>query len=109
MDWLDGAAIIFACLLIGVITASNETSKEKQFRVLQDKQQDSAVTVRRNGIEVRVQSVDVMVGDIAMLDLGSKVPADGIFISGTDTRIDESSLTGEADAVRSPAKLSMCP
>lgn len=52
MEWLDGAAIIFACLLIGFITASNETSKEEQFRVLQDKQQDSAVTVCRNGIEV---------------------------------------------------------
>ena len=109
MEWLDGAAIIFACLLIGFITASNETSKERQFRVLQDKQQDSAVTVRRNGIEVRIQSVDVMVGDVVLLDLGSKVPADGIFINGNETRVDESSLTGEADAVsKSKDKPFMC-
>jgi len=99
LDWLDGAAIIAACLLIGVITASNESSKEKQFRVLQDKQQDSAVTVRRNGIEVRIQSVDVMVGDVVLLDLGSKVPADGLLVHGNDLKVDESSLTGEADSV----------
>lgn len=73
LDWLDGAAIIVACLLIGNITAYNESAKEKQFRILQDKQQDSAVTVKRNGIEMRIQSVDVMVGEIVILDLGAKV------------------------------------
>ncbi len=99
MDWLDGAAIILACLLIGNITAYNERAKEKQFRKLQEKQDDCAVTVMRNGIEVRLHAVDIMVGDVVLLDLGDKVPADGIYIKGSDMHVDESSLTGEPDPV----------
>ena len=45
--WMDGACIIMACLLVGVITAWNEQAKEKQFRGLQKMQDDCAVTVKR--------------------------------------------------------------
>ena len=51
-SWLDGAAIIIACLIVGNITAWNEMAKEKQFRALQAQQDDCDVTVKRNGIEV---------------------------------------------------------
>ena len=42
----DGACIIFACMLVGVITAWNEQAKENQFRGLQKMQDDCAVTVK---------------------------------------------------------------
>jgi Ca2+ transporting ATPase len=99
MGWLDGAAILGACLLIGNITAWNEMSKEKQFRGLQAQQDDCAVVVRRNGMEVRVSAENIMVGDLVSLDTGAKVPADGILIKGNACRMDESAMTGESDTI----------
>lgn len=59
--WMDGACIIMACVLVGVITAWNEQAKERQFRGLQRVQDDRAVTVKRNGEIVRCQAEDIMV------------------------------------------------
>jgi magnesium-transporting ATPase (P-type) len=93
--WMDGACIILACLLVGVITAWNEQAKEAQFRGLQKHLDDCAVTVKRNGEIVRCQAEDVMVGDLVMLETGARVPADGLFLKGSELRCDESALTGE--------------
>lgn len=43
---------------------------------------------------------DVMVGDVLHLEPGDSIPADGIFISGHGVKCDESSATGESDALR---------
>jgi len=37
------------------------------------------------------------VGDLVVLNAGDRVPADGIFITGSDVSCNESSLTGEPD------------
>jgi len=94
--WMDGACIIFACVLVGVITAWNEQAKERQFRGLQKMQDDCAVTLKRNGELVRCQAEDIMVGDVVALEVGARVPADGIFMKGSELRMDESAMTGEA-------------
>lgn len=41
-----------------------------------------------------------MVGDICILEPGEIAPVDGIFIRGHNVRCDESSATGESNAVR---------
>ena len=41
-----------------------------------------------------------MVGDIALLEPGEIVPCDGIFLSGHNVKCDESSATGESDAIK---------
>eukprot|EP00960_Hanusia_phi_P051053 760575-Hanusia_phi.AAC.4 len=98
-SWLDGAAIIIACMIVGNITAWNEMAKEKQFRALQAQQDDCDVTVKRNGIEVRLSAEQLMVGDLVFLEAGAKVPADGVFVKGNDCKVDESAMTGESDEV----------
>jgi len=40
-----------------------------------------------------------MVGDVALLEPGEIVPCDGVFLSGHNVRCDESSVTGESDAI----------
>jgi Ca2+-transporting ATPase len=39
------------------------------------------------------------VGDIAKIEQGDAIPADGIYISGFNLVMDESSITGESDGV----------
>ena len=41
-----------------------------------------------------------MVGDILQLGYGDFLPADGIYLTGNDLSIDESTLTGETDHIK---------
>lgn len=52
--------------------------------------------VVRDGSEVDVPATEVVVGDLAIVTTGEPFPADGIVLAGTELRVDESALTGEA-------------
>lgn len=52
--------------------------------------------VIRAGSEVEVPATEVVVGDLAIVATGEPFPADGIVVEGTELRVDESALTGEA-------------
>lgn len=52
--------------------------------------------VLRDGSEVEVPATEVVVGDLAIVATGEPFPADGILVDGTELRVDESALTGEA-------------
>ena len=47
--WIEGAAILFAVLLVAVVTATNDFNKESQFRKLNAVKDDIKVGVLRNG------------------------------------------------------------
>ena len=42
----------------------------------------------------------MVVGDIALLELGEVIPCDGVFLSGHNLKCDESGVTGELDAIK---------
>jgi Ca2+-transporting ATPase len=66
---------LLACFIVGSITAINNYKKELQFRNLQQKQDDSHVTLWRNGEVLQAHINDVCVGDVVQLDTGAKIPA----------------------------------
>lgn len=47
-----------------------------------------------------INTKEVVVGDIALLEPGEILPVDGIFIKGHGVRCDESGATGESDAIK---------
>ncbi|KAE9459764.1 hypothetical protein C3L33_08340, partial [Rhododendron williamsianum] len=59
------------------------------------------VQVTRDGTRQKVSIYDLVVGDVVHLSIGDQVPADGLFISGYSLSIDESSLSGESEPVKS--------
>jgi hypothetical protein len=61
-------------------------------------------TVKRNGQEMEVESEEIVVGDLVMIEEGNFITFDGICVSKTEGRvlIDESQMTGEVLGV-SPA------
>ena len=66
LEWLEGVAILFAVVLVVVITAFNDWSKEQQFRKLQAKiEQEQNFTIIRKGIQIEIPLTDIVVGDIA--------------------------------------------
>ncbi|XP_028520017.1 plasma membrane calcium-transporting ATPase 2 isoform X2 [Apis cerana] len=99
--WIEGAAIFISVILVVIVTASNDYSKEKQFRGLQSRiEGEHKFSVIRQGEVKQISVADIVVGDICQIKYGDLLPADGILIQSNDLKVDESSLTGESDHVK---------
>jgi Ca2+-transporting ATPase len=61
--------------------------------------------VKRGGHIVKIDSADLVAGDMVMLDAGDYVPADVRIIESVNLRIDESALTGESVPVTKRADI----
>ncbi|KAF7819054.1 putative calcium-transporting ATPase 11, plasma membrane-type [Senna tora] len=95
----DGLGIIFSVFLVVIVTAISDYKQSLQFRDLDKEKKKIFVQVNRNGKRQKISIYDVVVGDIVYLSTGDLVPADGVYISGYNLLIDESSLTGESEPV----------
>ncbi|ULT94267.1 hypothetical protein L3Y34_003619 [Caenorhabditis briggsae] len=99
--WIEGVAILLCVIVVVLVTAVNDYSKERQFRSLQEKiETGQKFSVIRNGEAIDVPVSDLVVGDIARVKYGDLLPADGFVIQSNDLKIDESSLTGESDHIK---------
>ncbi|VDK59451.1 unnamed protein product [Anisakis simplex] len=99
--WIEGCAILVAVIVVVLVTALNDWSKEKQFRGLQSKiETEHKFSVIRNGEPIDIVVNELVVGDIARVKYGDLLPADGILLQSNDLKIDESSLTGESDLIK---------
>lgn len=63
------------------------------------------ITVRRENTEIEIDSKELVVGDIIILDTGDVVPADVRLISSNHLRVDQSALTGESGSVTKSAEI----
>ena len=100
VEWIEGAAIIFAVIVVIFVTAFNDWSKERQFRGLQKRiEQDQTFNLIRNNQLEQVHLKDIVVGDVCHIKYGDLLPADGLVIQSNDLKVDESSLTGESDLI----------
>ncbi|KAL0574047.1 plasma membrane calcium [Marasmius crinis-equi] len=100
VDWVEGVAIMVAIVVVVVVGSLNDWQKEKQVQALNNKKDERGVKVIRDGQEKVIDSRQVVVGDIALLEPGEIVPCDGIFLSGHNVKCDESAATGESDAIK---------
>ena len=100
LDWVEGLAIEVAVVIVVLVTGLNDYRRERQFVVLNSKKEDRQVKAVRSGKSIMISVFDVMVGDVLHLESGDSVPADGILIEGHGIRCDESSATGESDAMK---------
>jgi P-type Ca2+ transporter type 2C len=100
VDWVEGVTIIVAVLIIVIVGSINDWQKEKQFKSLNEKREERDVKVIRNGRQQLIHVHDVVVGDVVLLEPGDIISCDGVFLSGHNVRCDESSTTGESDAIK---------
>ncbi len=99
--WIEGFAIFVAVIIVALVTAVNDYTKEQQFRGLQSKIEcEHTFTVIRRNLSSSIFNGDIVVGDICQLKYGDMIPADGLLVQNNDLKIDESSLTGESDLVK---------
>uniref|UniRef100_F1KQN1 Calcium-transporting ATPase n=1 Tax=Ascaris suum TaxID=6253 RepID=F1KQN1_ASCSU len=99
--WIEGVAILISVVVVVLVTALNDYTKERQFRGLQAKiETEHKFAVIRGGNQIQIVVNELVVGDIAQIKYGDLLPADGIVVQSNDLKIDESSLTGESDLIR---------
>ena len=88
-------AIILACAVLGFV---EEYRSEKALDALKKMTSPTAI-VLRDGKEVKIQTSDIVPGDVILLYTGDKVPADARLLEAFNLKVDEASLTGESSPV----------
>ncbi|KZV90337.1 aminophospholipid-transporting P-type ATPase [Exidia glandulosa HHB12029] len=53
--------------------------------------------VMRDGTLTSIPAADLVSGDVVLIRMGNKTPADLVLVSATDLKVDNSSLTGESE------------
>ncbi|KAJ1554509.1 hypothetical protein HK096_003233, partial [Nowakowskiella sp. JEL0078] len=89
--------ILFTNAIVGVVQESNA---EKAIEALKEYSPDET-KIFRNGITQKIQAKYIVPGDIVLLSVGDKVPADCrvLEIQSSSFKVDQAILTGEAVSV----------
>ncbi len=94
-DMLDASVIFTAVFVNSVIGYFQENKAENALEKLHNFISYHATALRDNE-KTRLDSRDLVVGDIVFLDAGDRVPADGRLLRINDLEVNEASLTGES-------------
>lgn len=101
-DLFEGLLIIAIVVINSVLSIIQEGNAEKALESLQDMNKQTA-TVIRDGKVTTVESEQLVVGDILVLESGDAISADARLIEASQLRVEESALTGESEAVEKDA------
>lgn len=101
-DLFEGLLIIAIVVINSVLAIVQEGNAEKALESLKDMNKQTA-TVIRDGKVTTVESEQLVVGDILVLESGDAISADARLIEASQLRVEESALTGESEAVEKDA------
>lgn len=95
-------AIISIVTLNAAIGTRQEIAADKSISALEDLTPDKCKVVR-GGLETNIEARELVPGDIVVLGLGGKVPADLRLIQANDLQVNEAGITGESVPVKKSA------
>jgi Ca2+-transporting ATPase len=94
-EWID-SGVIFAVVIINVIIGYIQEVKAQEAIESLKKMMTTEAVVIRDAKKINISSIDLVPGDIVLLESGSKVPADMRLLDCNNLKVDESMLTGES-------------
>jgi len=94
-----GIAIAVVVVLNGAFSFTQEYRADRAAEALQDLV-PHRVTVLRDGLRQDVDAVDLVLGDLVLLEAGDRLAADLRLLDVHGLRVDEAMLTGESEPVR---------
>ena len=75
-------------MIITVVTSGNNYMKEQQFRKLNEAAKKKDVNVTRNGQIIRMNVIDVLVGDLLQIETGEIISVDGLVVKSNRLKTD---------------------
>ena len=94
-EWYEAVGIALAVLLATLVSTFSEYRNENAFQKLQEEASQIKCKVYRDGEIVEIPINDIVVNDCILLQVGDKIPADGILADG-NLKVDQSTLNGES-------------
>ena len=95
----ESTLVIFAVIILNAALGTFQHFKaEKSLEGLKKLSAPSAKVIR-DGVKIEIPSDEIVVGDILVLEAGDLVNADARIIENFSLKVNESSLTGEAEGV----------
>lgn len=96
-EWVESSVIFGVVLVNAIVGYLQESKAEKAIEAL-TKMVRTEATVRRDDRIQRVPAIELVPGDVVLLQSGDKVPADLRLYRVRSLQVDESALTGESVA-----------
>ena len=94
-EWVESVIILVVVLLNAVLGVFQENKAEKSLEALKKMSAPSSKVIRDGEAKI-IDSKELVVGDILLLEAGDKVGSDARIIESYNLQIDESALTGES-------------
>ena len=94
-DKADAMTIFIIVIVNAILGFVQEFRTEKSLEALQELAAPTCKAIRDGNIKV-INSRELTIGDLVVLEAGDRIPADGTFIDAANMVIDESLLTGES-------------
>ncbi|EGT3616763.1 cation-transporting P-type ATPase [Clostridium perfringens] len=95
-EWGEIVGIVISIILVTTISAKTEVASDNEYRKLKSSAKKETCKVYRDGKAIEINADEVVVGDYVILQLGDKIPADGVLIDGSIS-VDNSILNGESE------------
>ncbi|WP_066673953.1 calcium-translocating P-type ATPase, SERCA-type [Clostridium septicum] len=102
-DKADAITILIIVVVNAILGFVQEYRTEKSLEALKDLAAPTCKVLRDGALKV-INSIEVTIGDLIILEAGDRVPADGTFIEASLIMVDESLLTGESVGVSKDTK-----
>ena len=103
-DYIDSIIIIAIVILNAIMGVVQEAKAEKSIEALKEMTPPKAKVIRE-GVAKEINAEELVPGDIIILEAGNYVPADCRLLESHNLKIEESSLTGETEAVLKDADM----
>lgn len=103
-EYMDACIILVVIVLNAIIGVIQEFKAEKAIDAL-EKLSEPKAYVLRDGYLKEINSENLVVGDIVELEAGRYIPADMRLLTSTNLKVEESTLTGESEAIEKQADI----
>lgn len=94
---MESTAVIIVVLILNAILGTVQTTKAQQSLESLKKLSSPSAKVVRQGDKQIIDAVDLVCGDIVLLEAGDIIPGDGRIIENFSLKTNESALTGESE------------
>lgn len=94
-EWDDAFTILAIVFLNAILGFVQEYRAERSLQALKELSAPQACVLRRGKLQV-IPAVQVVPGDLLVLETGDRVPADARLVEAEGLEVDESPLTGES-------------